>query len=417
MTTDSHYDAVLADYQASRRLPTLVASVLDDGAVCWTGGAGAGADVAAQFRIGSVTKTMTAVLVLQAREEGLLGLDDPMAAYLPEAEHGELTLRQLLSHTAGMHSEPAGPWWERSPGVDPATLHARNAGTGVVFEPGSTYHYSNLGYALLGEVVARVRGASWLEVLTARVLDPLGLTRTTYLPQEPFAHGLSVDHLRGTLRSEPHQDTGAMAPAGQLWSTLADLAAFARFLRDGHPQVLPVDTLREMQRPVLEEYGLGMFVHPWRGGTLVGHLGSMPGFQAVTSIDPDSGRGVVALTNGTTGFDGNELAERLLGEHTPEPATPWTPTERVPGWAEPLLGSWHWGNSAFELRWNNDLLEFVDLARGRVGDRFTRVDGRIVGVSGYHHGETLHVHPTHLECATFVYTRVPYDPAAPIPGE
>ena len=417
MTTDSHYDAVLADYQAARRLPTIVAAVLDDGAVCWTGAAGAGADVEAQFRIGSITKTMTAVLVMQARDEGLLSLSDELGRFVPESGYRGATLQQLLSHTSGMQSEPTGSWWERSPGVDLAALNERNDGSGAVFAPGSTYHYSNLGYALLGEVVARARGASWLEVLTERVLDPLGLTRTTFLPQEPFARGLSVDHLRGTLRPEPHQDTAAMAPAGQLWSTVADQADFARFLRDGHAEVLPVATLRDMRRPVLAEYGLGMFVHPWAEGTLVGHLGSMPGFQAVTYIDPDSGRGVVALTNATTGFDGNELAERLLGEHTPAPVAPWTPTERVPGWAEPLLGTWHWGNSAFELRWNNDLLEFVDLARGRVGDRFTRVDGRIVGVSGYHHGETLQVHPTHLECATFVYTRVPYDPAAPIPGE
>ncbi|HEX7738813.1 MAG TPA: serine hydrolase, partial [Marmoricola sp.] len=169
--------------------------------------------------------------------------------------------------------------------------------------------------------------------------------------------------------------------------------------------------------PVLEEYGLGTLVHPWTGGTLVGHLGSMPGFQACALIDPADGRGVVALTNGTTGFDGVELAERLLGERTPAPVPAWVPTATVPDWAEPLLGYWHWGNSAFEVRWGNDLLEFRDLARGRLAEQFTWSDGRIVGVAGYHRGETLRVHPTHLECATFVYTRVPYDPAAPIPGE
>ena len=98
-------------------------------------------------------------------------------------------------------------------------------------------------------------------------------------------------------------------------------------------------------------------------------------------------------------------------------SAPWVATERVPDWAEPLLGYWHWGNFAYEVRWHQDLLEFRDLARGRVAEKFTRSDGRIVGVWGYHHGETLHVHPTHLECATFVYTRVPYDPTAPIPGE
>ncbi|HEX7740029.1 MAG TPA: serine hydrolase domain-containing protein, partial [Marmoricola sp.] len=219
MSDVARFRAVLGEYQASRRLPTVVAAVLDDGEVSWTGTAGAGASSDAQFRIGSITKTMTAVLVMQARDEGLLALSDQLGRFVPESGYREATLRHLLSHTSGMQSEPAGPWWERSPGVDLATLNERNDGSGVVFAADTAYHYSNLGFALLGEVVARVRGAAWFEVLHAQLLEPLGMTRTTYLPQAPYAQGLSVDHLRSTLRKEPHQDTGAMAPAGQLWST------------------------------------------------------------------------------------------------------------------------------------------------------------------------------------------------------
>lgn len=424
----AHAAAVLAAYQAVRRLPTLVATVLEDGVPVWTGSAGEPVDPATQFRIGSITKTMTGVLVMQCRDDGLLDLADPLGRFVPESGYRDATLRELLSHTSGMQSEPTGPWWERTPGVGFAELNAANDGSGAVLPPGTAYHYSNLGFALLGEVVARLRGASWDEVLQARLLDPLGLRRTTRMPVAPAATGHSVHHLRGTLTPEPAHDTGAMAPAGQLWSTVADLARFVAFLRTGDGTVLDAATLAEMRQPVRGDYGLATLVSPWAGGRLVGHLGSMPGFQACALIDPDGGAGLVALTNATTGFDGVELATRILGDpvHGRAPATvePWRPSTVVPEWAEELLGTWHWGNSAYEARWHNDRLELHDVARHRLAEQFEArpSDGALVGVAGYHRGETLHRRRRpdgtlgHLECATFVYTRIPYDPDAPIPG-
>jgi CubicO group peptidase (beta-lactamase class C family) len=378
-----------------------------------------------QFRIGSITKTMTAVLVLQCRDEGLLDLDDELGRFVPASGYAAATLRQLLAHTSGMQSEPAGPWWERTPGRSFAELVAANDGSGRVLEPAQAYHYSNVGFALLGEVVARLRGRPWDALVAERVWAPLGMTRTSYLPQAPAATGLSVDHLRGTLMGEPATDTGAMAPAGQVWSTVRDLARFAGLLRSGHPEVLPDATIAEMATPQAPAatYGLGMLVTPIGAGTFVGHLGSMPGFQACLHVDRQTGAGVVALTNATTGFMGVELAGRLLGESsTPAATKPWVPTRFVPAWAEELLGWWFWGNSAHEVRWENDRLEFRDVARGVVAERFSEQDGVIRGVEGYHLAETLHVvrRPdgtvSHLECATFLYTRTPYDPSVPIPG-
>ncbi len=250
-----------------------------------------------------------------------------------------------------------------------------------------------------------------------RILVPLGMTRTSYLPEEPYAAGLSVHHLAGTLADEPLHDTGAMAPAGQLWSTVEDLARFAAFLTLGNPQVLADATLAEMRQPVPPalEYGLGIRLLPYADGVLVGHTGSMPGFQATLFADPLNHVGVVALTNATTGFSGSELTLALLAERTPGPVPPWVPTTSVPDWAIELLGYWHWGHSAYEVRWHNERLEWRDLARnGAVAEQF-RLDGdRIVGVAGYHHGETMHVvrnddgSVARLECATFVYTREPY---------
>lgn len=418
-TSAARYDAVLASLQAHGRLPSVVAGVLRGGELTWTGSvAGSLGD---RYRIGSITKTLTAVTVLQLRDEGLLSLDDPIGRVVPETGYAAATLRQLLSHTAGMQSEPVGSWWERSPGVDFATLVAANDGSKAVGGPGE-FHYSNLGFALLGEAVARLRGESWWDVVSQRVLAPLGMHATTYGDEAPAAQGRSVDHFAGTLTREPHHDTGAMAPAGQLWSTVDDLARFAGFLVDGHPDVLAPASVREMERPTSATYGLGLWLLDLPGRRLVGHPGSMPGFQASLFVDPATGDGSVVLASSTTGLDTDAVPATLLGAGAVADVEPWVPTERVPEVVAPLLGLWFWGNSALELRWHNETLHLRSLALAELSDVFELRGDRFVGSWGYHRGETLDVvrrpdgSVSHLECATFVYTRTPYDPQAPIPG-
>lgn len=422
----AHWQAVLDAYQAVRRLPAIVAAVHDLSAggcsrPVWRGTAGE-ADQAAQFRIGSITKTLVAIAVMQARDAGELGLDDELGKFVPETTLGSRTLRQLLSHTAGLPSESAGSWWERSPGVTFGALVEANDGQRQPFGPGETFHYSNLGFALLGEVLARVYGTDWFEVVRGGVLEPLGMERTTLLPVPPHAQGYSVDHFAGTLTREPHQDTGAMAPAGQIWSTIEDLGRLLGFLACGAEGVLADATREEMRTPVQPGYGLGVMNFESNVGRLLGHSGSMPGFQAVALFAPEAGAGLVALTNATTGFSGNELTARMLGTVTPPVIEPWRPSTSVPGWAVELLGLWFWGNSAFTCHWNNDRLELRDLARGCVAEEFVQVGEEILGHLGYHRGELLQVRRLgdgsvlNLECATFVYTRVPYDPRVVIPG-
>ena len=234
MTPVTDRDTRLARLQGHGRLPSVVAGVLDDGALAWVGGAGDvpgdgpddWADV--QYRIGSITKTLVAVAVLRARDDGLLSLEDPIGRLVPETGYAEATVRSLLAHVSGMQSEPVGSWWERTPGMPADALLAANDGSGAVAGPGEYYHYSNLGYALLGEAVPRLRGAHWWDVVAGELLEPLGMTRTTYHPMPPHAHGHSVDHFTGVLADEPHQDTRAMAPAGQAWSTVTDLATMGR---------------------------------------------------------------------------------------------------------------------------------------------------------------------------------------------
>ncbi len=178
------------------------------------------------------------------------------------------------------------------------------------------------------------------------------------------------------------------------------------------------ETLVEMARPVgpAADYGLGLRLlgHP-TGPVLTGHTGSMPGFLATAFIDQDSRRGVVALTNATAGVSTDKLALALVTGADPAraPRRPWLPSADVPDAVAELLGLWFWGNSALELRWHDGLLETRSLAPPELCDRYAVTPDRIVGVEGYHLGETLQVHRgsggsvSHLECTTFVYTRQP----------
>ncbi len=410
---DARRQAVLERLQGEGRLPSVVACVAREGRPIWTGRAGDGE--ARQYRIGSLTKTFTAVLVLHCRERGLLDLDDPLGRFVPESGYAEATLRSLLAHHSGMQSEPVGPWWERSPGVPVEDVIAGNDGSGRVLPPGMAFHYSNLGYALLGEVVARLLRETWWTAVVDRLLDPLELRETAYRPGPGAAQGYSVDHFAGTLAPEPHTDTGGMAPAGQLWSTVADLVAWLDFLVTGHPEILTADSLAEMARPAApaSDYGLGLRLLEHGGRRLVGHTGSMPGFLAAGFVDPATRESVVALCNATTGVRTELLPGLLLDGENREPGEPWSPSHGVPAEVREVLGLWFWGHSAQELRWHNGLLELRSIALGDRTDRFALTEDGFTGVDGYHLGETLHVHRRgdgsvgHLECATFRYTRSP----------
>ena len=440
-TTARSLEVDLAASQSRGRIPSVVAGVVRDGELAWSGARGrtvrrgddARPDLDTQYKIGSVTKTMTAALVMLARERGEVALDDPVSRFVAQGPFPDASLRSLLAHTSGLSAEPVGSWWERSHGVDGPALAAAHASTERVLEPGAMFHYSNLGYGVLGRVIEAVTGQTWLEALQEQLLDPLGMTRTTYQNSSPHAEGFAVHHLTGELTVEPLPDTGAMAPAGPLWSTVPDQARWLTALVDPDRSVLSDETLRAMRTPqgglpdtegVGATYALGLQVLAGRGRTLVGHGGSMPGFVCGAWVDPASRVGAVVLTNAGYGLD--DLTTRLL--HTvldaePPLAPEWRPPVEVSADLGDLVGLWYWGQAPSLLRVEDDGLVLTPVdAPGRTL-RFARVDGdTFVGTRGYLEAETLRVvrredgSVSHLECATFVYTRTPYDPQAPIPG-
>ncbi len=438
--TARRLQTLLAKDQVDGRLPSVVGGVVRDGELVWsdshgsvvgTSGVDPGPDV--QYRIGSITKTLVAVVVLQLRDEGLLDLNDRLDAHLPGVEYGDRTIRSLLSHSSGMHSEPAGEWWERTPGGPFDDLAGRLADVPPAFAAGTTFHYTNIAFGLLGEVVARLTGVPWFDAVRARLLEPLGMRRTSYLPEPPAAQGYSVHHFAGTLTEEPSHDAGAMAPAGQVWSTVEDLARYAAFLAVGDDAVLASATMDEMFTPQSGSlagalgggYGLGFRLVSTKPDMLVGHTGSMPGFLAGLFADRTRRTGAVILANGTSGLRCEGLVVDLLAmleRCEPTIPTAWQPSNDVPPEVAEVLGVWHWGNTAYSFAWSGTEVVVSMLGGGGEAHRFAlQPDGSLVGTRGYHHGERLEVvrsdgGVSHLVCATFVYTRTPYDPDVPIPG-
>lgn len=420
-STRTALDAAFAQNAASERLPAAAAALVRDGRIVWTGAHRA--DPSTQFRIGSITKTLVAVAVLQLRDEGALALSDPIGRHLPELPF-PFTITQLLTHTSGLSAESAGSWWERSPGASWATLAA---GLELVHEPGTRFHYSNTGYGVLGELVARLRGTDWLTVVRERILEPLGMDRTSAMPESPFAEGLAVHPTEHLVLSEPTPDAGAMAPAGQLWCSVEDLAAWAAFVAQGDDRVLATSTLREMQVPLAVDdrldlpwataQGLGFRV--WNDGRhgqrrFAGHGGSMPGFIAVLKVDLESGDGVVAMGSSTHQF--GPIADTLLETWwAADPPAASDAPEVLPD-VEPLLGSWFWGPREFVLEAHADGFILGDSPEGR-RSRFVRDGDRWRGLDGYFAGERLHLRDDGaIELATFVLARSPYDPAVRHPG-
>ncbi|GAA2764405.1 serine hydrolase domain-containing protein [Streptomyces paradoxus] len=431
----------IAVAQAEGRAPSLVAAVVRDGTTVWTGARtsveGHAPDENVQYRIGSITKTFTAVLVLRLRDEGALDLGDPLEKHLPGTGVGEATVAELLAHTGGLAAETPGPWWERSPGALRPELADVLGERPLLAPPGRRFHYSNPGYALLGALIEKLRGAPWEEVLRREVLEPLGLHRTSVLPQAPHAGGWAVHPWADVMLPEPIEDLGRMAPAGQLWSTTGDLARFAVFLVQGDERVLSAESLREMRTPAAAHesadvasgyaYCLGMEIRRRNGRSLVGHTGSLPGFLACLMISVDDDVAAIAMANSTSGpllFAVAADLVSIVAEAEPRIPAPWKPLADLDQSLLELTGQWYWGTHAFALRVTADgLIALGPLSGAGRRSRFRpNGDGTWTGLEGYYAGELLKAvrrpdgSVSHLDLGSFVFTRQPYDEGAPVPG-
>ncbi|WP_328439707.1 beta-lactamase family protein [Streptomyces sp. NBC_00444] len=431
----------IAVAQSEGRAPSLVAAVVRDGRTVWHGARtsvdGHAPDENVQYRIGSITKTFTAVLVLRLRDEGVLDLGDQLEKHLPGTGAGEATIAELLAHTGGLAAESPAPWWERTPGTLRPELVDVLGKQPLVHPIGRRFHYSNPGYTMLGALVEKLRGAAWEDVLRREVLEPLGLNRTSAQPQAPHAGGWAVHPWADVMLPEPTEDLGRMAPAGQLWSTTEDLARFAVFLNKGDSRVLSAETVREMRTPAAPAeaadvvdgvtYGLGMQLQSRDGRLLVGHSGSLPGFLANLTMSVEDDVAAVVLANCTSGpllgSVGADLV-RIVADAEPRIPEPWRPLPEVDRSALQLTGQWYWGTHAFALRLT--AAEGVSLeplsGTGRRSRFRSNGDGTWTGLEGYYAGELLRAvrradgTVDHLDLGSFVFTRQPYDEGASVPG-
>lgn len=404
-------DRKLAAAQAEERLPSVSAAVFRGDQVVWQEALGladveAGADATpdTQYRIGSITKTFTAVGILQLRDAGKLSLDDPLTAHLPESAHGP-TLGRMLAHSSGLQREPPGEIWETMQAPSREELVARTADAEQVLDPGSWWHYSNLAFALLGEVVARAHGGTWEEALQANILDPLGLGRTTPAAAAPAARGYFVEPYSDGVRLEPDPDLGGAGALGKLWSTTGDLARWGAFLAAGDDGVLKATTLEEMAhvRAMVDHegwklaWGTGLELYRRDDHVFVGHGGAMPGHLAALAVNRTSKIGAAVLTNSGAGASPEKLALELAVaaiEALPPAADAWQPGEAAPPEIEPLLGRWWVEGSEMVFSWRRGRLEgkLVDGPPSRDTSIFApEGEDRFRSVEGRERGELLRV--------------------------
>lgn len=396
----------LATAQRDWRSPGVSAGLVRDGSLVWSGHVGSArlgdgsvppmaADDDTQFMIGSVTKTFTALVVMSLRDEGLLTLDNPLDAYLPETRHARITLRQLLAHASGLQREPAGGIWESLVAPGREALLAGLEQTEQVLPAHHAFHYSNLAYAVLGQVVESVTGRNWEQVVRERVLDPLGMTRTGLTPADDHALGYQIDPYAGTATTEPLFAVHSMAPAGGLWSTITDLGRYAAYVARPDGRVVTPETVDEMCRPIILTdvdgwtggYGLGFGMGRRGERVYVGHGGAMPGFLTGVRIRRADGVGAVVFANSISEAAATDLATDLVEavvEAEPSLPEPWSPEQPDPALA-PLLGQW-WSEGSpitFFMRggqlWSR-LSDAEPLSETRYAadgvDRFRAVQGR-----------------------------------------
>lgn len=432
---DQQIDAELRAARSMSRCPSIVAAVSRDGAQLGAGAVGyltgrTGGPVATadtSYRIGSITKTITAVTVLQQVAAGGLDLDAPVGDVLGDLspEVARTTARALLTHGSGLLAEPSGTWWERSAGRSWQQLlpqvHSNPQLVG-------RFHYSNTGYAVLGRLVTVSTGRPWWDVARKDVLAPLAMNYTTYDPPPTAAPGLAVHPDLDLLHHEPTHDTSAMAPAGQLWSTVRDIVRLGEFLAGGDEKVLPEALRIRLSVPALiddvpgqawsRSYGLGVDVTERDGVRYIGHGGSMPGFVASLRTRTADGATVAVFANSTVGHRA-DLTYRLL-DLVDVDSVAARPTA-AEGPADELLGRWFWGPRPYRLNPRADGgLELTPEDSGRAS-RFTPTGlDTWIGHDEYFAGETLrvlrHTGTTYLDLGTFRLTRAPYDPGSDIPG-
>ncbi len=381
-------DKAFLGFAQGSKVPAVAWGVIIDGALVHAGATGVrdtASNVKAMpdsvFRIASMTKNITAMAIMKLRDQGKLSLDAPAARYVrelqglqyPTTDSPLITVRHLLSHSEGFPED--NPWGDRQLAETDATLSRwMRAGFPFSQPPGMGYEYSNTGFAILGQVIARVSGMRARDYIDREILKPLGMTSTKWearaVPGDRIARGYG--RIDNEWVAETPLADGSYGVMGGLYSSVPDLAKLVSLYLSAYPprdgeEISPVkrSSLREMQLPYSPyrstalrasvnaplslssggyAFGLGS-AQTCRFAHSVSHGGGLPGYGSQMRWLPEYGVGIVALANGTYAGPAravNEALEALARTGALNPRAPQPGAELLKAKAvvDGLIGEW-----------------------------------------------------------------------------
>ncbi len=335
-------DAKFQDFKVKSHLSSVAYAVLLDGKIIYQSNTGIVncktnkvADNQSVYRIASMSKSFASVAILQLRDAGKLKLDDPVWKYIPElkgqkysADSPEITVRHLLTHAAGFPED--NPWGDRQLGISEATmLKMFKKGISFSNEPGVAYEYSNMGFAMLGQIIKNVSGQSYQSYIIEKVWKPLGMKNTywdyTKVPDNQLVRGYRW--LREQYIEQPIEPDGAYGIMGGVLTSIEDFSKYMAFhqasydVKAANSTILKKSSLKEMHFPAnfnsmnnrgytgtgepcsnVSFYGYGLRIDQnCNQIRSIGHSGGLPGFGSDWKIVPQYGLGIVTFTNGTYG--------------------------------------------------------------------------------------------------------------------
>ena len=407
--------------------PGAAVGIVRDGKLAWSHGYGfknldseeaPGGDTL--FRVASITKTFTGTAIYQLRDRGLLELDDPLVRHIPEfagavprkGDLEEVTLRRMLCHHSGLmsYAPTDGRYWNTY--VWPSMAEILNVipEIEVSIEPDSAFKYSNLAFGLLGEVIGRVSGRPYEEFVIAELLEPLGMESTTFEPEGDLkartATGYQGKPFEEFPDSTPYPSLAGQVAAGQLYSTVEDLARWLIFHlgpgTDEEPEssVLSTRSLKEMQRPLFMDedwsagYGTPWGMHREKSDIVRGHGGAVHGFGSEISFIATRRLGVIVLLNRMTGA--RELSSKIFetvieAEEANQLLEPKKKPSQTPLELVEYLGLYHgaFGGMGLKVEYRDGSLQIVILEAPTVDpavlektdepDIFRGTNGRLAG--------------------------------------
>ena len=351
-------DAYVAKAVKDWKAPGLAIAVVKDDSVIFAKGYGLRelgkpdpVDAGTRFAIGSTTKAMTALALGMLVDEGKLRWDDPVVKHLPDFRLSdpwvtrEITVRDLLTHRAGLGNADM-LWADDAYSTD--EIIRRVGSLPLAYSMRSGWVYQNIMYAVAGKVVERVSGTSWESFLRTRMFQPLGMSATEPLlagvagqPNVATPHGEFGD----TLRVIRNRSVDPVKAAGSVWSSVGDMARWMRFVLDsgrvGGRRLVSERTFREwltpqtiadpaiyptfqVVRPHFVTYGLGWFLHDYRGHAVAMHTGSIDGMSAIIGLIPDQRLGVYVLANGDHVEARHALMLEVFDRFTGRPSRDWS---------------------------------------------------------------------------------------------